>query len=258
MANQLILNTKAEWLKTRKTSAWWFTICAAGFLPAINILILLNRPDYFVAQLEKDSWSQLFTMVWRNVAAIILPVFVIMINNIVVQIEYRNNTWKQVYASPRSYADIFFSRFLIIHGYMVGFFLLSFIFMLGAGALVGTINSQYHFLHQPLSLSIIFKKLAWVYIGILGVSAIQYWLSMRFRNFTIPLGIGIALWITGIIIADWEKIAYYPYMYSILLYTQDMPGKRPSLDLLLTNSILCFILAIIAGFFDIRMRKERG
>lgn len=257
MTNTFILNTQSEWLKTKRTAAIWFTICAAGFLPALHVLILLGRPDIFVPRLEKDAWLTLFTMVWRNGAAIILPIFVIMINNLIVQIEYRNNTWKQVYATPRSYADIYYSRYLVVHFYLISFFLLTLLFMLLAGLFVEMINGKYHFTQQSVPASHMLEVMLRLYIGVLGVSAIQYWLSMRFRNFIVPLGVGIGLWITGLLIADWENVVYYPYMYSMLLFSPGAPGTRMSLSLLLTNSFVCFAIAVVLGFIDIRMRKER-
>jgi len=258
MKNTFLLNTKAEFWKTKGTTAAWLTILSAAFLPAINVLVLLNRPDVFIPKIHHDPWLILFYMIWKSVAAVVLPVFVIIINNIIVQVEYRNNTWKQVYTSPRTYLDIFFSKFIVVHTYVLFFFILITLFTILAGYAVSLFYSGYLFSSHPFRFNAMFVVITRVYAGILGVTAIQYWLSMRFRNFTTSLGVGLALWIAGLLLMDWDKIVYYPYMYSSLMFFLGSPGSKGTISLLLMNAFACFAMAVFLGFRNILMQKEKG
>lgn len=114
MKTRFFANTSAEFIKTKRSFALWLTILAAAFIPAINAIILLERPEMLLTKFEQTPWLTFLRFNWKNVAAVILPMYIILITNLVVQIEFRNNTWKQVYASPRSFADIFFSKLLVI------------------------------------------------------------------------------------------------------------------------------------------------
>jgi len=258
MKNTFALNTKAEFLKTKRTAAIWLTALTAAFLPAINGLILINRPDVFVPKLHTDPWLILFYMIWKNGSAVILPIFVIMINTVIVQIEYRNNTWKQVYASPRSYADIFFSKFVVVNLFLVIFFVLFTLFTVLSGYAVNLFHSGYLFSSHSFRFDAMLTVISRVYAGILGVTAIQYWLSMRFKNFTIPIGIGVGLWIAGLVLMDWDKIVWYPYMYSSLMFFLSVPNHYGTFSLIIVNAAACFVIAVLLGFRNICMQKERG
>ncbi len=258
MKSSFFRNLHAELLKTKGTSVIWLTCLAAGFLPAINCIILLERPAIFLTRFQAEPWMSLFKMNWRNVAILILPLYVILLNNAIVQIEYKNNTWKQVYATPRKYTDIFFSKFLVVQVFLLMFFVLVNIFILGGGYLIGKINSGYLFTTRPVPFAGMLLFCSRIYIAILGITAIQYWLSVRFKNFIVPLGIGIGLWVTGLTLMDWENIIYYPYMYPALMFYVDAPKPVGTITQLLTNSVTCFVAAIALGFWNIYRLKERG
>ena len=258
MVKQFLLNTQSEFLKCRHTTALWLTVIAAAFLPAINCLILIERPAFFLAKFQQQPWISFLHMNWKNGASVILPVFVILINNAIVQIEYKNNAWKQVYASPRKYADIFFSKFIVVQVFILSFFLLFSLFIILSGYTISLLQKGYPFSSYALPFHHMYILIMRIYVAILAVSAIQYWLSVRFRNFIVPLAVGIGLWITGLVLMDWENIVYYPYMYSTLLFFIDAPKHAGTLSLLLTNSIVCFLVAISLGFWNIYSLKERG
>src|SRR5436190_527959 len=114
MTTTFVLNTRSEFLKLRHTSAFWLTLLAAGFIPAINGIICIEKATDMIPKFSNTPWITFLRYNWKNTAAVILPFYVILLINLVLQLEYRNMTWKQVYASPRKYADIFFSKFVII------------------------------------------------------------------------------------------------------------------------------------------------
>lgn len=258
MENQFLLNTQSEFLKCRHTAALWLTLIAAAFLPAVNCLILIERPNFFLVKFQQQPWISFLHMNWKNDASVILPLFVILLNNVIVQIEYKNNTWKQVYALPRKYADIFFSKFIVVQIFLLSFFLLCSLFIILSGYTISLLQNGYPFSSFAVPFHHLVILITRIYVAILGVSAIQYWLSVRFRNFIVPLGVGIGLWITGLVLMDWENIIYYPYMYSTLLFFIDAPKHLGTLPLLLTNSVVCFLVAISLGFWNFHSLKQRG
>ncbi|WP_315817522.1 hypothetical protein [Paraflavitalea speifideaquila] len=61
-----------------------------------------------------------------------------------------------------------------------------------------------------------------MYVSILAVTVIQYWISLRLKNYIAPVGIGLALLITGLVVIQWEHIRYYPFAYTMLTYFTDL------------------------------------
>lgn len=94
-----------------------------------------------------------------------------------------------------------------------------------------------------------------MYVALLAMTVIQYWLSLRLRNYIAPVGIGLALLITGIMIMKWEKIFYYPYAYTALTYFRELnQGSMKHLH----YSYIWFAGVLLLSFWDTVQRKERG
>ncbi|MCR8556969.1 ABC transporter permease [Mucilaginibacter sp. BJC16-A38] len=256
--NNFFLNTRAEFLKAKRTSVTGITLIAALFVPVIDFIICLERPDVMTHRMQPGFWLPYLQFVWKNTAAIIVPIYTILITSLIVQVEYRNNTWKQVYASPRRFGDIFFSKLIVIGTLVLSFFLLFSLFFILSGTAVGMANNAYHVSANPIPFTEIIATAARIYLGILPVMAIQYWLSLRFKNFATPLGIGMALWISGIVLLDWDKIIYYPYMYAPLMFFSDFSKHPEKLPQLIINSSVCLVIALLFGAWNIRNQKEKG
>lgn len=252
-----IINTKAELWKCRKTAAYWITLIAGIFIPFVMWLMMILNAKEFVRDFGNDAWQTLLRACWQPTAAFLMPMYTILVTSLVVQIEYRNNTWKQVYASPRSYADIFFSKFLVIHGLILTALLLFNMSILVAGYSANMIHSSYIFSATPVPWKDMLSITGKMYVAVLAMTAIQYWISLRFKNFIAPIGIGLALLITGIMILQWKHIAYYPYAYTPLTYFKNLNKGNTKL-VHLNYSLIWFVAVTVLAFWDTVKRKERG
>lgn len=258
MKTRFFSNIVAEFIKAKRSFALWLTIFAAVFIPVINAIILLQRPEILVAKFEQTPWLTFLRFNWKNVAAVILPMYIILITSLIVQIEFRNNTWKQVYASPRSFADIFFSKLLVIQ-VLVPFYIICFnCFVISSGLVVHSLNPAYKLTAASIDWHNLLLISGRVYLGCLAVSIIQYWLSLRFRNFVISLGFGLGLWITGIVLMDWDQIIYYPYVYSTFMFFIDFDKEPGQLVVLTIGSVTAFVLAVGVAYYDIYRLPEKG
>lgn len=251
-----IINTRSELYKSRRTAAFWIMVAGSAFIPVISMIMYLARPDKMVRALGDNHWITHITNNWQPMAAFFLPVFVIMLCSLVVQIEYRNNTWKQVYALPRSYADIFFSKFIVIQLLIIGCLVLFNIFLILTGYFSNIIHSEYKFNTTALPLDYMMRITGRLYLAVMAMTAIQYWMSLRIKNYIAPMGIGLALLITGMIIMPWEKIIYYPYAYSAVTFFKKLSSN--SISDHEYYSMIWFAVVLGLAFFDSIRRRERG
>lgn len=251
-----LVNTKTELWKCRKTAAYWITIIGSAFIPLFFMLAYTLNPKDFLVDLGDQHWEKHIKMNWQSAAALYFPFYVIMVTSLVVQIEYRNNTWKQVYASPRSYADIFFSKFCIVHLLILSSLLLFNLFVVGGAFIANTFRSQYAFFDQSIPWESIWSFAGRQYIAILGMTSIQYWISLRIKNYIAPLGIGLGLIIIGLILLQSSKDIYYPYAYSAVTFFKNKQSNG------LMNhevySLIWFAVVLLLAFYDTSRRKERG
>jgi lantibiotic transport system permease protein len=255
-----IISTQVELLKTKRTSSLWLSVAGAAFIPLMLFISFFAGDDASKVALLKDPWTKYLSMGWELFNILLLPMYIILICTLITQIEYRNNGWKQVFASPQSFGNIFFSKFLTIHVIIIfSFMLFNFFVILGA-VLANVINPKFTFLSSRINWQTLLQLNLKTYIATLGITAVQYWVSLRFKNFIAPLGIGVALVIIAIVAmaAQSAHIYKYPYSFPILTYDFMQKKNRPFLENHELNSIGYFIFFLLLGFLDMRLRKEKG
>jgi hypothetical protein len=139
----------------------------------------------------------------------------------VIYIEQRADAWKYLYSLPVARGGIFGAKLLII----LVLISLATLLLIGLIPLSALLLSQSHpeyelMYYQPDWIQL-FTSTARSMLAVLGVLGIHYFLSLRFRNFLIPLGIGMVGIILGLILAA----ANHPYSvycpYSFPLIAQD-------------------------------------
>jgi hypothetical protein len=205
-------------------------------------------------------WQIHFSQGWQALSSFLFPMYIILICAMIPQIEFKNNAWKQVFASPQSTAQVFFSKFLTVHLMILFFYALFVGFMLMTGVIADLAHTKYTFLDKPVQWGVLMQLNAKTYISILGISAIQFWLSLRFKSFIGPVGIGLALLVAGIMATGfgWEHVYKIPYAHPILTLMSMKDRGALRLENHELNSIGYFIVFTTLGYLDLRFRKERG
>jgi hypothetical protein len=183
--------------------------------------------------------------------------FVILINALLPQLEFRNNTWKQVYTAPQPLVQVFLSKLLLTHLLTI-LCLLSFnLLMMGSLMIVGLQNPQLDLYNHTLNWMEVLLSNCRLYVTILGISAIQFWLGMRLRNFIAPIGIGFGLWFAAGILGfelHWKHLDKYPYAFSMMQVSKKFADVMPQVQWLsLGYAILFWLIA----FLDMKLRKAK-
>lgn len=86
---------------------------AMPFRNAILSILLSKGGD--VGAIHKGSLNAVFELGTERNGLVFLPLFVILLCTLLPQIEYRNNTWKQVFDSSQTKEAVFLARFLNIN-----------------------------------------------------------------------------------------------------------------------------------------------
>src|SRR6476646_5799336 len=136
---------RAELLKTKRTASVWLTVLGAGFIPALFLLGYLSNPEKVMPQLEQGPWNVHFFRCWQAQSFFLFPMYITLICSLIPQIEYKNNTWKQVFAAPQSMGTIFFSKFLTIQLMLLFFMVLFNAFIFGSVVLLTLIYPKFTF-----------------------------------------------------------------------------------------------------------------
>lgn len=246
-------------LKTKGTAAIWLTIFAGIFVPVIFFIAGVFKRDKLAKIYGNDPWLKLTNIGWRTAVPFLLPVFIILLCSLIGQIEYRNNTWKQVFALPRSYFDIYFSKFIIIMMLILlslGIFDLSCIL---SGYGMSMLSGKFTFIGTPMHLREMIHMTFNIFISTFATASIQYWLSVRFKNFIVSFGIGLAIVIASMIAASqWEKSQYIPYLYPWEIYKNQTMAMSDRVHETLLYSLIVLAVMMLAGLADMVYRREKA
>ena len=146
-----LISTRAELIKTKRSASFWICVfLALALFPLIFFIDLYTGAGKKLSEAPVISLGNTFWAGLAGIFSFLLPMFVILICSLIPQIEYKNNAWKQVFASPQSLGNIFFSKFFTIHLMILFLFLLFNLFMILSAVVANLIISKYVFLKNPI------------------------------------------------------------------------------------------------------------
>ncbi|MGB3464214.1 MAG: ABC transporter permease [Cyclobacteriaceae bacterium] len=247
------INTQNELLKLRNTFAFWLCIIGGSFIPVIYFIYYLVKFESLIPQDGTNPWDKFLTDQIMSAASLLIPLFIVLITSLIIQVEHKANGLKYLFAQPIPKWSVYFSKLTVVFASIIATYILFFAMMLVVGLTVGAIHSELRLLECSPIFDFPIKLLFRSFIASLGIVGIQFWLSFRFKNFIIPLGIGIVLVITGLIVFQAEEAQYFPYAYNrlslfALASESDTFQWFPSFSAL---SLTYFLIFSVSGYIDI-------
>ncbi len=251
-----IRSLQSEWLKKKNTPANWLVVIGAVLVPTVLLLASFRNMDQLrQSVLQPNYWNVWYYRSWQFMANFVLPVGVMFASSLVAQIEYRNNTWKQVLVLPQSFAQLYFAKLLVLLVMVAMFFIFFVAAIYIAAILPSLLVPGVHWPVQPFPLRLFIVGTAHFAIACLPIVGLQYLLSIHFRNFLIPLSIGFGLYVLSMIALSWQYGYTIPYIYASLVFLRrDQMGSIP-VSVLATGYFMVFIAA---GYILFRFRQQKG
>ena len=252
----LLLSLRSELLKTKRTAPFYLTLGAAAFAPFMSMLdLLLDGVD---GDHKLDIFNEMLTTKFQMTGLVALPIFLILVCTLLPQVEYKNNTWKQVLTSPQHKGNVFAAKFLNLQMFIGLFLLANMVFMLLAAIIFHFMEPSLKVLNQPLNWNHIISARVNIYLALLAMCTIQFWLGLRCKNFIIPIAIGIALWFAGTILVMQTKsgfVEYFPYSFHAY---GSFPKYNPQANLVGGTSVIYAVIFIVLGYIDFNKRSMKG
>ena len=247
-----------EWIKKRRSFADWLVWVGAFFVPVINIIIFLVYPN----QLSKmhaaqDFWKTLFNKSWETMSILLLPMGIVLAVSLVTQMEFRNNTWKQLHSTPIPFTSIFFSKLAVLLVMLLQLVVLFNIGIYISAVIPPVFNSSIHFPSYAVPFKYILASNASFFLAAIPLLSLQYLISLQFKNFLIPIGAGLALVIGGMIAMSWKYIYLIPSSYIMLNYFHRTGGVTPAHNILLWSAGY-FTGITVLGYILYLFKKEKG
>ena len=190
-------------------------------------------------------------------AIFLLPLGVILATSLITQLEYKNNTWKQLHTTPQRLTTIFFAKLAVITVMMMQFFILFNIGIYLSGVIPCLLIKGVPYPKEPIPYLFFLKENMHYFIDCLPIIGLQYLVSLLFKNFLVPVGGGIAIWILSVSVLSWKYGYVFPYTYCGLNYLKTL-GKYHEVINIHVAATGYFLLFTIAGYVLYISRKEKG
>jgi len=245
---------KAELLKTKRTSVIYVTMITSFIVPLMNFFFNGEEPPSMKA-LAANPWNKYFNDGSQPLLIVFLPLFVILITSLIPQLEHRNNTWKQVLASPQSKFNIYFSKFFIIQLFILFFIVMHNIYTVFSLMGIDAVRHDLKLSTHTLDWNRFWKLNGNIYASVFAISAFQFWLGVRFRNFIIPLAVGVGLWLSTLLLVgayNWPHGDKIPYAFPFMMI---MP-KYKTLAFVVGSSFAYGIVFSLLGFLNFASRRK--
>lgn len=248
---------QSEWLKKRHSASSWLTVIGGIFIPVIMLISrLADYGSLSSVNATAHVWEFLYTRSWQFMGLFLLPMGVIMATSLVTQLEFKNNTWKQLHTTPQRLTVIFFAKLAVILAMMLQFFVL---FNIGI-YLTGAIPALFRGVPYPAEafpFLYYLKGNAWFFVDCLPIIAMQYLISLQFKNFLVPVGAGLGLYVGSVMALFWKYGYIIPYCYGAL----DFARGNTKIDKTVNFhawALGYFVLLTIIGYILYLSKKEKG
>jgi hypothetical protein len=250
----------SEWLKRKRSYTMPLAAASAFFIPTIIFLACFRRIDGLPSLYRAPGfWEGLWLQAWESMAFMILPMAIMLVASLIAQIEYRNNAWKQVHATPQSLATIFLAKLAVILIIVVQLVMWFNLALYLAGILPAVIFASVDAPASPIPFAHFARRDLAFIVDVLPIVALQYLLALRFKSFVAPVGIGMALWILSVGTMRWKYNYLVPYSYAGIDYL--MVEYRRSLALPSSTQVIAlgwFVAITTGGFVMYTLRTDRG
>lgn len=261
MTATFINSFQSEWLKTKRSLAFWMILIGGFFTPAIVIVARLVNYDKLQELYSAEGfWETHWQNSWESMALFFLPVGAILTTGLIAQIEFKNNTWKQLHAMPLSYTTIFFSKLGVILVLMLLFFLLFNIGIFLSGVIPSLLVPGTPFPSRPASMTFFVRENLLFFLDTLPIVTLQFLISLRFRNFLVPIGLGFLFWLGSLGAISWKFGYIIPYTYPMYNFLKGIEKTRAVMPDVNYHALAATVFAIVTAFsFLLYVRKiEKG
>ena len=207
---QLRRTLAADVLKLRRTAALRLTLLS-GLFPVLIAFLVFFFKGAIIMKAGGSPWPRFIMLGWQTAGTLLLPLFVVLLTSLMVQVETKATAWKHLYAQPIGHGAVFSSKLLLILALNAGALLLFVMLLLGAGTLLGALRPQLGFQLHAVPLATVCWMLGRTYVATLGLLAVQYVVSLQWRSFVVPVGVGMGAIVATIALLSWEHVDKIPY-----------------------------------------------
>jgi hypothetical protein len=219
LALSFVRSFRADTIKLKNTPIFWISLLGGLFVT--GLLFILH---YFsVEEIHKpdtNPWIFYCAFGMTFISVLLVVPFAVLVTSSVMLPEHKTESDKDLYSLPLPKSQVYFSILVVVLGIIALTYLIFFSAHLLMGWILGLLRPEYEFYQYAPQTLHFAKILGHSYISVLGVAGLHYWLSVRWKNFIIPMGIGLCGYIISVMLSITQRFdlaIYFPYSYPAMI-----------------------------------------
>jgi hypothetical protein len=244
----------AEFLKLKRTNALRLVVIAPLTVVILMTFLISQAPESTLGRQRENNWFTLTRIMLSLWTLLVLPLYIALQTALIAALEHSDNQWKALLARPVPRWTIYVSKLIVAAVFLALSIVILVAGIFASGALLSHLQLELHFTEVPYS-DIIGNGLDIFVLAFLAMT-IQHWIAIRYRSFTVGVGVGIIAMLTGYAVTVMASRAlvvwtrYYPWTLPMMVVV------RPAVPLppLLWFSALAGLVFVFLGCADFAHR----
>lgn len=243
----------AEQIRLKHTWVWKLVLLSPLFVCAMYFCIFYFEGAHFIKE-GQIAWNAYIGNTSRTVFFLFLPLFIILFTLLNQQLDHQANIRKLTFTLPTPQ----WAQVLAQWAYGLMLYTFTFVWYLVLLLFSGWILSQlkpalgFEGLGDSKYIVGIFNG----YLASLGMLALQFVLSYYFKNMIIPLSIGMAGFVSAMVLLQWEHVIYHPYAYAAFAFLNTSANTGEAVQVFIQPVLFGLAITIIALIAGYSLRKR--
>ncbi len=244
-------NLSVETLKCKRTLVGWLAVGAPLFITFISFNVFYFKGQEFVKP-GQDPWSHLMGNILQIWSLLFFPLTITLQSALYPAIEHQSNTWKHVYSLAVPRWSVYAGKLTLFTALIVFTMVMLFAWTEGVGALLGWLRPDLGFTRYAAHAALV-RECSRLLLAALGITAIQFYVGFRFRNFVLPAGFGLLMTVASLMLMRWEHIYKFPYAWPMLTWLRRHVNPA-FFTTEIVLSLLVFAVVSLLGYFEAARR----
>lgn len=242
----------AEWMKLRHTLAAWLVLIAP------LVIVFLAVMQFSVAKFHgpgdtppEQIWQGYCNGMFTLWTFLMLPLYVCLQASLLAQLEHGNHQWKHLLALPVPRWSHYLAKCTVLLVMVLVSTLVLFVLTPLGGFVVMKLAPTYG-LAGPAPWGWLFVR-AMASLAAAGMMmALQIWVALRWRSFTVSIGVGIACTVTAFLTGQSARFGpWFPWS----MPSQVFAGEGAHMQQVAVAGIIGCAVLLIAGAWDFSRRE---
>lgn len=202
----------AESLKMRGTLALWMCLIAPAIVVVLYVLQLsFSRIPARSGVDPAQAWKIFSQSVFALWLFLMLPLFVTLQSALLAGLEHGERQWKHLLALPVPRSVHYLAKLLMLAAMLAAAFGLLLLLLPVGGLVLMWLKPQFGLAGSP-DWPWLLASAARAYAAALLIVALQTWIAIRWRSFTVAVSVGMGATVAGFLIGQSERFGHwYPW-----------------------------------------------